>query len=90
MLFFVVVSPQALLSSAVASYGEAGYFNIEWHEYLKEGSQEKIAQSEIPFILTNCTTEMDSQHPVFIFGRVFVFSMCPGPAFIAIHPQRVL
>jgi PAS domain S-box-containing protein len=90
MLLFVILSPQALLDAAIASYGEAGYFNIEWLEYLEVGSQNRIAQSEIPFALNNCSIKMDRQHPVFLFGRVFVLSMQPGPAFIATNPQRVL
>ncbi len=90
MLFFAVVRPQALLNAAVASYGEAGYFNIEWFEYFKDSSQHKIAQSGIPITLKNCPIQMDSQHPLFLFGRVFVLSMQPGPAFMATHPPRVL
>ncbi len=90
LLFFAVIRPQAFLNDAVASYGEAGYFNIDWYEYLKDGSKNKIAQSELPVTRNKFSIQMDSQHPVFLFGRVFVLSMQPGPAFIATHPPRVL
>lgn len=90
LLFFAIISPQAFLDAAIASYGEAGYFNIDWLEYLNEGAQNSVAQSETPFTFRKGPIEMDSQHPVFLFGRVFVLSMQPGPAFIANNPQRVL
>lgn len=90
MLFFAMISPQAFLDAAVASYGEAGYFNVEWNEYLNDGSQTEIAQSATSFDLINCNMDMNSLHPVFLFGRVFVLSMRPGPVFMAMHPQRIL
>ena len=89
-LFFSIVSPQALLNEAVASYGEADLFNIKWLEYLNSGTQLEIARYETLYTHDKSFIEMNRQHPLFIFGRVFVLDMQPGSAFIAAHPQRIL
>jgi len=89
MAFVLVVNSHALLNEAVASYGETDLFNIVLLEFLEDNVQHEIARSESLLNKNYVATEMHSQHLVFIFGRVFVLSMYPGPAFFAIHQHDI-